>query len=679
MTRKQLRSKPGTPSKDSAASLHAAGMRHFQSGNYGVAEERVRRALTLEPQHADSLHLAGLLHGQANRLDAAIDFITRAIHIDQTNPEYFANLGSLLAKQNRFDEALKSYEIALKVKPDSAAVWVGIGNLQRQQKRFQEALLAYDHALSLDPRQPDAADKAGSLLIEMQRHAEALEIFEKSDTLRPGRSETLFSKGVCFQALMRREEAVASYTLALAADGRNCQARLNLGAILLEMDRCEEAAVHFRKALQLTPHDVGAFNNLGVVLIRLKRYEEALTVFNRAIARAPDFVEAMNNRGDLLRLMGRPEEALADFDRVISLSPNSHIYHANRGKCLDNLLRSEEAMQSYQTAIALKPDHAAAHWSLAVNRLRVGDFKTGWLEAEWRWKTHSLGLNRGSWNRPLWLGTEPIAGKSLLLHNHEGLGDAIQLCRYIPLLAERGARVILEIDVALKELLSSVAGISHCALRGEALPDHDFQCPLMSLPLAFDTTLDTIPSTVPYVSINGHSRNWNAFLGPTGRLRVGIVWCGNPKHQNDHNRSMPLKTLAPLFDVGAQFVSLQMNGREDDLVLLRQRIDVLDAAPEIGSFADTAALIQQLDLVISVDTSVAHLAGALGKPVWVLLPYVPDYRWLLDRDDCPWYPTARLYRQTATRDYAGVVERVRADLLREVETKQSHVLPSAAP
>jgi tetratricopeptide (TPR) repeat protein len=667
MKHKQLRTggKIGDPSKKSAASLYDAGLRYFQAGRFTVAEERVRRALALDPEHADSLYLAGLLHGKANRIDAAINFIVRAIRINQSNGEYFSDLAGFLAHQDRFAEALKSYDVAIKLKPECADIWVGLGDLLRQQKRLEDALRAYDHALSLDPRHVDAADKGGSLLIELQRYAEALERFEKSDTLHPGRFEPLLRKGVCFQFLLRPQEAIASYTMALGVDSENYLARNNLGVVLLGIGKLEEAVAHFRKTIQIRPQESSPFNNLGRVLTRLKRFDEALAVFDRAIELAPDYVEAINNRGNLLRQINRAEEAIADLDRAIALKPNYAYAHANRAACLDDLSRFDEALASYKTALALKPDHADTHWNLAINRLRVGDFKSGWVEAEWRWKVPWLCLSRSRSNRPSWLGTEPIADKTLLLYNDQGLGDAIQFCRYIPLLAERGARVVLEIDGPLKELLSSVAGIAQCVVKGDALPDHDFQCPLTSLPLAFDTTIDTIPSSVPYISVCEHAKNWEAFLGSTGMPRVGIVWSGNPDNSNDHKRSIPLKALTPLFDIEARFVSLQKNVRQHDIAMLRERRDILDAAPELGSFADTAALIQHLDLVISVDTSVAHLTGALGKPVWVLLPYVSDYRWLLDRDDSPWYPTARLFRQTATRDYADVVDRVRADLLRE--------------
>ena len=669
MKRKQHSSKPVSASRDSAASLHEAALRHFQSGRYTVAEERIRQALALDSQHADSLYLSGLLSAQADKIDAAIDFVTRAVRVDQTKPDYFSALGVLLARKGQFAEALKSYNIALALKPDSAGVWVCIGDLERGQKRFQEALLAYDRALSIDPRNLEAADRSGELLIEMRRYADALARFEQSDAIRPGRSDTLFKKGVCLQLLARLDEAAANYTMALAADAKNHVARNNLGAVLLELGQLEEAVAHLRKSIQNRPNDARALNNLGLALTRLKQLDEALPVLDRAVAFDPNLAEAINNRGNVLRQLDRADEAMADFDRALALKPAYGNAHANRAACLDSLSRYQEAFAGYKTALVLNPDDGDAHWNFAINRLRVGDYRTGWAEAEWRWKAPSLRIHRRQWNRPLWLGSQPVAGKTVLVFNDQGLGDAIQFCRYVPKLAALGARVVLEIDEPLKELLSALPGVAQCLVKGEALPDHDYYCPLMSLPLAFGTMVDTVPSDVPYLSTDRHHKSWQAFFGATAKPRIGLVWSGNPTHGNDRNRSMPLKMLTPLFDVGAQLVSLQKNARDGDLAFLRQRSGILDAAPEIGNFADTAALVEQLDLVISVDTSVAHLAGALGRPVWILLPHVPDYRWLLGRSDNVWYPTARLYRQTAKRDYAEVVDRVRADLLREFVSK----------
>ena len=648
--------------KDSAPALYEAGLRHFQSGRIAVAEERCRKALAADPEHADSLHLLGLIHAQGNRVDLAIDFIAQAIRSNQGNAEYFSNLGSLLVLRNQFEEALKSYDLALKLKPDLVNVWIRLGDLLQKQKRDDEALLTFEHALTLDPRHVEAADKSALLLLRLGRHAEALARFALSDAIEPGRPHILSGTALCLTALARREEAAAVYGRLIAMDPANCDGLNDLGGVLLDLRRYQEAIVHFRKAIALRPDCLPAINNLALALIHLRRFDEAVSLLGDAIARSPAVPELFNNRGNALRTLGRLDEALADYDRAIALKSDYIDACCNRGACLDDLMRPDEAEASYRRALALAPEHGDSHWNLAVNRLRAGDLRNGWIESEWRWRSGSLGITQLLLDKPLWLGAESVDGKTLLLHGDQGLGDAIQFCRYVPLLAARGARVILQVDGPLTELLSGVEGVSQCIANGEPLPGFDLHCPMASLPLAFDTTLATIPAGVPYIPLPEPARDWPDWLGERTCPRIGLVWSGNPNHLNDHNRSVPLEKLLPLFDVGAQFVSLQKGARERDRALLAARRDIRDAEGELASFADTASLIRQLDLVISVDTSVAHLSGALGKPVWVLLPYVPDWRWLLGRDDSPWYPTARLFRQTDTRQWESVVAHVRTAL-----------------
>ena len=293
--------------------------------------------------------------------------------------------------------------------------------------------------------------------------------------------------------------------------------------------------------------------------------------------------------------------------------------------------------------------------------LLAGDFSTGWREHEWRLKSHPE-LQR-AFVQPLWLGDTPLAGKTILLHAEQGLGDTLQFCRYAPLVAAQGARVVLEVQTPLVELLRDLAGIASVVARGEPLPAFDLHCPLLSLPLAFGTTLDTIPAHIPYLHApSERMAAWQARLGATTRPRIGLVWSGNAGHKRDRARSIPLYALMPLFDLDAAFVSLQKEVRAADAAVLQQTAKIIDVSPALETFADTAALIAQLDLVIAVDTSVAHLTGALGKPLWLLLPAAPDWRWLTARDDSPWYPTARLFRQTDTRVWGPVVARMRAAL-----------------
>jgi tetratricopeptide (TPR) repeat protein len=331
----------------------------------------------------------------------------------------------------------------------------------------------------------------------------------------------------------------------------------------------------------------------------------------------------------------------------------------NRGNALQALKRLDEALASYDKALAFKPDYAEAHWNEALLRLLTGDFSRGWAKYEWRWRNESLALSTRNFSQPLWLGAAAIDGKTILLHSEQGFGDTIQFCRYVPLLAARGARVILEVPRSLQELMTNLAGATQVISKGDSLPDFDVQCPFLSLPLAFATRLETIPSATPYLRAPVQAlKNWQARLGPKARPRIGLAWSGRPTHKNDQNRSISLRSLLALLDIEATFVSLQKDVRTDDAAVLKERDDILDFGDALKDFSDTAALISHLDLVISVDTSVAHLAGALAKPVWVLLPFLPDWRWLLDRDDSPWYPTARLFRQDNTRAWDDVIVRV---------------------
>ena len=308
----------------------------------------------------------------------------------------------------------------------------------------------------------------------------------------------------------------------------------------------------------------------------------------------------------------------------------------------------------------MRPDYAEAHCNRAICHLLIGDFDRGSKDNEWRWETQHLRKEKRNFAQPLWLGSNDVAGKTILLHGEQGFGDVIQFCRYVPLVAERAARVILEVPGSLHELMGTLSGSAQIVSRGEPLPQFDLHCPLLSLPLAFGTRLESIPPAIPYLGATPSAvRSWNARLGPRKHFSVGLVWCGRPEHKNDHNRSLKLSTLLPLLDCDASFISLQREVRPCDTAVLKDRTDLLHFGDELNNFSDTAALILNLDLVISVDTSVAHLAGALGKPVWILLPYVPDLRWLLDREDSPWYPTARLFRQNRTRTWDDVIIRVR--------------------
>ena len=428
---------------------------------------------------------------------------------------------------------------------------------------------------------------------------------------------------------------------------------------LHQAGRLGEAEEIYRRVLDSEPERFEARHLLGVVLLARGEPALALAELDAALRINPDDASCCNSRGSALHDLNRCEEAVASYDRALALQPAFAEALSNRGVALQELKRFDEALADYGRAIVLRPDEVRTHVNEMNCRLLIGDFERGWKKLEWVWQ-HVEARGR-VFRQPVWLGSGEIAGKTILLHADLGFGDTIQFCRYARLVADRGARVVLQVQQPLHELVGTLAGPAQVCARGDPLPRFDLHCPLLSLPLALGTRLETIPAATPYLYASPEkARHWHARLGP--RPRIGLVWSGEPTYPHDRNRSMRFRSLLPLLDIDATFVSLQKDVRAADAPDLAARSDVLDCGGELKDFSDTAALISNLDLVISVDTSVAHLAGAMAKPVWIMVSFVPLFRWLLDRDDSPWYPTVRLFRQDETRTWDSVIARVRAAL-----------------
>jgi Tetratricopeptide repeat len=386
----------------------------------------------------------------------------------------------------------------------------------------------------------------------------------------------------------------------------------------------------------------------------------------RAFQLDPTSADTCGNMGNVLQALGRHEDALIWYDRSLAIRPNI-ASATNKAMSLTELARFDEAVVAYRNALEIVSDHATSVWNLSLLQLAAGDFEAGWRGREARWRVAELAGGYPQLSTPMWLGTGSVAGKTIVVCQDEGLGDAIQFARYIPLLAARGARVIVVASEALCPLLERLDGVSQCLAKkqGMVVPPFDYHVAIDSLPLAFGTGLDNIPSQHAYLPRPDADRvqAWEDRLGPRGRLRIGLAWSGNPNFRNDRNRSTAIEVLSRLFDLEATFVSLQKDPRPQDVELLGRRTDLIDHTALLTDFGETAALVSCLDVVITVDTSIAHLAGALGCRTWVLLPYVSDWRWLRGRDDSPWYPSVRLFRQTDTREYGSVIGRVRDELL----------------
>ncbi len=510
-----------------------------------------------------------------------------------------------------------------------------------------------------------------------------------------------FRKAASLQQSGRLAEAAALYGRLLAAFPDNPKVLNNLGAVQLQLGNVAESIALLERTLKVSPDQPLALLNLGIGLHRLKRPDDALASLDRALALQPDLaaahyrracvlqelglhalalaaadaalalkpghVDALLTRGGTLMSLNRFDEALASFERAIALRPGCVNAHIFRGEMLKDLKRFDEALASYDRAIALQPDNADAHWSKSNLLLLMGDYAQGWLLHEWRWKSPYFSKHRREFKQPPWLGESSPAGKTLLIHAEGGFGDVIQKCRYIPAALALGADVILEMPPTLVRLMSSLKGNFRVVAKGDPLPAFDLHCPTMSLPLAFRTTPDSIPADLPYLHADADRvDSWRRRLGEKTRPRVGLAWSGTVRKEIDSSparkRGIPLQVLAPLLALPVEFHSLQKQLQPDELAALAGFPQIHLHHEALEDFSDTAALVAAMDLVISIDTSVAHLAGALGKATWILLPFAPDYRWTVEGAGTPWYPGARLFRQTVSGDWSCVIREVAAGL-----------------
>jgi tetratricopeptide (TPR) repeat protein len=652
-------------------SLHLLGVIFMQRGDAAAAIRQIDLALEIEPRHILALNNRGNAFQQLQRFDEALSSYDRALAIRSDYVQALVNRGSALTALKRYDDALGSCDRAVRLRPDLADAHLNRGSALHGLNRCTEAVSAFDRALALRPNYAEAHYNRGNTLYALKRYAEALASVDAALALGPDYVEALTNRGAILHALHRDEEALASLNRAIALEPDNVEALVNRGVAVNALNRHVEALACYERALRVCPHHVDALTNRGAALHELARFDEALASHDRALALRPDFADALSNRGITLQELRRFEEALASHDRALALRPDFAEAHSNRGNVLQELRRSDEVLTSYDRALTLRPDFADGHFNAAVCRLLRGDFVHGWREHEWRWETRQLRGVKRRFAQPLWTGGDDLAGKTIFLHAEQGFGDTIQFCRYVPKVAERAAHVVLEVQKPLCELMKGLGGAAQIVPRGGGLPDFDLHCPLLSLPLAFGTRLETIPSRTPYLAAPEHQVSaWRDCLGQHERPRVGLVWAGDPRkslpgaNRIDRQRSLQFDQLAPVLEVrGCGFYSLQKG--DDAQAQLRSSTSVgriTDWSADFHDFSDTAALIANLDLVIAVDTAVAHLAGGLGKPLWLINRYNTCWRWLLDRDDSPWYPTARLFRQDATRDWYAVITRIASAL-----------------
>jgi len=617
-----------------------------------------------QPVPVDTLRRAMTAHS-AGRLDEAEFYCRLVLGANKKQFDALHLLGLIEFQRSKFDEAHRLISQAIKINPRSAKARSNIALVLQHLGRPEEALASLNKALSMEPDNLLALNNRGHILWQLKRPEEALESLDRALAIRPDYPDALCNRGNALADLRRLEEALVAYDQALAINPQDAPIFNNRGNVLWGLERYEEALQSYEKALALSPNDLSALKDRGAALLNLKRGEEALASFDRALQVKPDDPYLLFKRGSALITTNRYEEALECFDKAFAVAPGDADALDDRGNVLAVLQRHAEALASYDQALAIAPDSAKAHWNRALTLLRIGDFDQGWKEYEWRWKVHP------SWARSqdfpqhlLWLGGRPIEGKTIVLHAEQGFGDTIQFVRYVPLVAALGAKVILEVQPQLKTLVSNVKGVDKVIGKGEALPPFDHYCPLASLPLAFKTRLETIPAATPYLfAPEERVAFWRSQLPKSDLPRIGVVWGGNPEFIDDKPRSIGLVPLVPLLSApGFQFISIQKDLRPGDSEILQNHRQVIHLGDKLADFSDTAAIMSLLDLIISSDTAPVHLAGALGRPLWVVLQHSPDWRWMVDRVDNPWYPSAKLFRQQTAGDWTGVVRQVIEEL-----------------
>ncbi|CAH2787477.1 MAG: TPR repeat [uncultured Paraburkholderia sp.] len=600
-----------------------------RDGRLDDAERGYRTTLEGNPVHVDALHLLGVLRHQQGQHAEAADLVRRAVNLRPEDAALQLNLGNALKALGRIDDAIEQFRNALTLAPSFPMAHYNLGNAYASIGRHEDAADAFERSLRLQPNDASSHNNLGNAQHALGRHTEAIASFRRALELRPGHAGALNNMGMSLNALERADEAIPCFQAALAAEPRFVAAHFNLANTFDATDRHADAVTAFRAALSLQPNLPPAIFGMGNALAALGRYAEALPYLERSVGLDPQFALAWLSLGNAHQALGAHTAAVRAFDQALRLRPNL----------------------------------ASAHMNRALAWLAMRDFARGLPEYEWRLQAMAQPVIQ---TLPRWHG-EPIAQRTLLVHAEQGFGDTLQFARFLPMAAERATRVVFEVQPSLLPLLAPMAQSTRIMLiaQGAPRPAADLQCPLLSLPLMLGTTFDTIPARTPYVTVPpAYGRKWRGSLDGQAKRKIGFAWTG--RIQQNETRSMPLAALDPLFALeGIDWIVLQPNLNDDERA-------ALDAHPraasihrfdrKIGDFADTAAIIERLNAVVSIDTSIAHLAGALRKPLWLMLPFAADWRWFTNDTRSPWYPGATLVRQPQPGAWDDVVSKVTNEL-----------------
>jgi tetratricopeptide (TPR) repeat protein len=657
--------------------LHELGIVALQTGRPEVAADYLRQAVTLDDRNANAYNHLGVALAGAQKMDEAVECLTRAVAIDSKSPDTHYNLAKVFASAKRLDEAVASYQTALQINPNNPEAQFNLGNTLRDLGRLDDAAAGYRAAIRLRPNYVKAMNNLGNVLRDQGKLYEAEVQHREAVRIKPDYAEGFHNLGVSLAAQRKFDEAVNCFQTALRIKPGFLQSRNSLAKALTEQGKLDEAVALMQSATTAEKESVDAYLKLSEKLRIEGRIDEAIAYAQKAIDANSQLAVAHHNMGLALLAKNQPEKAIESYRKALVIRPDFAEVHNNLAVALHTQGRFDEALERIDRTLRIKPQLTIAHLNRAISWLRIGDFQRGLPEFEWRRMMEQR--NKRKFDAPLWDGSSLPEG-TILLHDEQGLGDTMQAVRYAPLVKQRCGRVIVQCQKVLAPLLSRCPGIDQLIAKGEKLPSHDAQIPLMSLPLAFDTTVATIPNRVPYIFPDESlAEKWRQRLAAYPGFRVGIAWQGNKKYAGDPYRSIPLRHFEPLARIpNVRLFSLQKGDGVEQMAQMPADFSLVDFGAELDAaapFADTAAVMQNLDLIITSDTAIPHLAGSMGRPVWVALNFASDWRWLDGREDSPWYPTMRLFRQPRLADWDALFAHIATELQAAVDGDETKLIP----
>jgi tetratricopeptide (TPR) repeat protein len=646
----------------------SAALTQFQAGDLVSAESLCREALASDPNNAEALHLFGVIAHRGARNDIALEYVRRAVTADASAASFQNTLGYLLRIGGQYPEAIEALLKAIALQEDYADAHNNLGIAYAESGNLEAAEGAYREALRFRSDFPEVQNNLGNLLYRMGRVEDSLAAYEAATALRPDYAEAHANRGDACVSQGKGDEALDAYRKAVEAAPNWPTAWFKLGNVLFQGNDFERALRAHQRSIDLNPNHLRGLTNLGATLEKLGRYEEAATVLRHALVLAPDEVSGLKNLGHVILKLGHVGEGLHLIRRAVELAPDDPDAHYTLGNALLRMERLQEALACYARVRELQPDTARAYFAPASVLLMNGQYKDGWAAYESRFDMAAYKSNVANVHERLWDGGD-LKGRRLLVHVEQGFGDTLQFARYVPLLRERvgDGKIFMLCEPELFRILETLDGVDEFfQLRSDTTVTYDLQVPLLSLSHRFGTTLETVPNQTPYVRVpTGTKAKIRRRKGT--KLRVAFVWAGRPTHSDDKFRSCTVNWFANLFDIpGIDFYGIQWGPRAAELEPHLKRRNVFSMTDKLTDFAETAAIIDQVDLVIAIDTAVAHLAGALGKPVWTILPFGGEWRWLFRREDTPWYPNMRLFRQAILGDWRPVFQRIGAALTQMV-------------